>query len=152
MCLFWLALKAAPVNKKHRYVLCYRRTETRKKKMRCWAGKKRGGENPRKGRRTGEANVWQDLCAGVKASGGRTAHSEQPFLLPELSPVTLAGCSLGWLLLHHVLFSWWLACCLPLGLCSPFCWLLQYSFSLLSLGFDAYVLKVATVTLGGSRW
>lgn len=57
-------------------------------------GKKGGGGNPRKGRGSGKANVWPDLCAGVKATGGR-AVLRAALPSPELSPVTLAGCLLG---------------------------------------------------------
>lgn len=72
-------------------------------------------------------------------------------------PSTHVPCDLGrscirWLMARHILSFWWLACCPPLGLWIPFCWLLRYSFHLLSRRFDAYVLKVATVTWGGSRW
>lgn len=60
-CLFGLVLKAAPVNKKHRYVLCYVLKEQKlgkKSVLRCWAGEKgEGGQNPRKGRGAGEADV-----------------------------------------------------------------------------------------------
>lgn len=151
-CLFWLVLKAAPVNKKHRYVLCYVLKEQKlgkKSVLRCWAGRREGGKKiPEKERELGKqmSAVCQDLCVGVKATGRRAAWLRATLTSPRAVPHDL-----GWVL-HHVLFSWWLACCLPLGLCSPLCWLLQYSFSLSSQGFDAYVLKVATVTLGGSRW
>lgn len=157
MCLFWLVLKAALVNKKHRYILHYIPKEQKlgKKKsvLRCWAGQKGGGEKipGKEGELWKQMSAgWQALCVGVTAARSRAVRFRAALASPTAVPRDL-----GWLLRGVAAgspCSFFLVTCLPLGLCSPLCWLLQYSFSLLSQGFDAYVLKVATVTLGGSRW
>lgn len=76
-------------------------------------GKGRGG-NEGKGKKSeqkggsGEANVCIVIedCIYIKATRRRTVHLEQSLVLPVLSPATLVGCSVGRLMVHHVLFSW----------------------------------------------
>lgn len=98
-CLFWLVLKAAPVNKKHRYVLCYVLKEQKlgkKSVLRCWAGRREGGKKSQKRKGNWGSRCLQcaRICVLVlKPLAGEQHGSEQPSLFPELSPMTLAGCS-----------------------------------------------------------
>lgn len=100
MCLFWLVLKAALVNKKHRYILHYIPKEQKlgKKKsvLRCWAGQKGGGEKipGKEGELWKQMSAgWQALCVGVTAARSRAVR----FRAAQASPTAVPR-DLGWLL------------------------------------------------------
>lgn len=102
-CLFWLVLKAAPVNKKHRYVLCYVLKEKKlgKKISIEMLGRGEGGGGAKSQKRKGS---WgsrclqrERICALVlePRAGEQQRSSEQSSVLPVLSPWPWLGARWG---------------------------------------------------------